>query len=457
MHPGVLAGEKNLPIESVALYVPRGKGSFPSVAMMTSIPAVIAGVNTPVIFTPPEEDGTVDCATLVAAEIAGVKNVFKIGGAQAVAAAAFGTETVPKCLKIVGPGSPWVAAAKSRLSHVIDTGTPAGPSEAIVFADQSANGKLVALDLLIEAEHGSDSSVYLISNSITVIQEAKDFIPQCFQNMTQERVKYATDVLCGRRGGIIQVDNTDQALDFINLYAPEHLQIHSKNPDQYLDNIKNSGEIMLGEFSPMSIANFSLGPNNVIPTNAWAKTKSPLSVHDFIKSTSIGKIDNKGFAKLSPTQKNLQSMKGLTPTRMLFANEIRCIKKINMEAVRLYKKNLIKVENIPFENFLKDDQVLVEIAYAGICGSDLHNYKTGCWISRSPSTPGHEFSGKILKIGKKVNSLKVNDHVIADSRVFLKIVTIVKNLYHLCLNLGFVGELNDGGFAKFSIQKKSNY
>ena len=310
MHPGVLAGEKNLPIESVALYVPRGKGSFPSVAMMTSIPAVIAGVNTPVIFTPPEEDGTVDCATLVAAEIAGVKNVFKIGGAQAVAAAAFGTDTVPKCLKIVGPGSPWVAAAKSRLSHVIDTGTPAGPSEAIVFADQSANGKLVALDLLIESEHGSDSSVYLISNSITVIQEAKDFIPQCFQNMTQERVKYATDVLCGRRGGIIQVDNTDQALDFINLYAPEHLQIHSKNPDQYLDNIKNAGEIMLGEFSPMSIANFSLGPNNVIPTNAWAKTKSPLSVHDFIKSTSIGKIDNKGFSKLSPYAKKFAEHEG---------------------------------------------------------------------------------------------------------------------------------------------------
>ena len=126
-----------------------------------------------------------------------------------------------------------------------------------------------------------------------------------------------------------------------------------------------------------------------------------------------------------------------------------------MEAVRLYKKNLIKVENIPFEDSLKDDQVLVEIAYAGICGSDLHNYKTGCWISRSPSTPGHEFSGKILKIGKKVNSLKVNDHVIADSRVFCEdCYYCKKKLYHLCLNLGFVGELNDGGFAKFSIQKE---
>jgi len=310
MHPGVYAGEKNQAIETVALYVPRGKGSFPSVAMMTSVPAVIAGVETPVIFTPPEEDGSVDCATLVAAEIAGVKTVFKIGGAQAVAAAAFGTETVPKCLKIVGPGSPWVVAAKYRLSHIIDTGTPAGPSEAIVFADQTANGKLVALDLLIEAEHGSDSSVYLISNSNNVIQEAKNFLPQCCTNMSQERVKYATDVLCGNRGGIIYVDNTDQALNFINLYAPEHLQIHSKNPDQYLDKIKNAGEIMIGEFSPMSIANFSLGPNNVIPTNAWAKTKSPLSVHDFIKSTSIGKIDKKGFAKLSPYAKKFAEHEG---------------------------------------------------------------------------------------------------------------------------------------------------
>ena len=300
MHKGVYAGEKIEPIETVALYVPRGKGSFPSVAMMTSIPAVVAGVKKPIIFTPPETDGSIDSATLVAASIAGVENVFKIGGAQAVAAAAYGTESIPKCMKIVGPGSPWVAAAKNKLSNLIDTGTPAGPSEAIVLADKSANGKLAGLDLLIEAEHGPDSSAYLITNSEDVANDAISFIPNCLKKMSKERIDYATKVLCGPRGGIIVVDDFDQAINFINLYAPEHLQIHSSKPDKYLSKIKNAGEIMLGEYAPMSIANFALGPNNVIPTNSWSRTKSPLGVHDFLKSTSIGKIDKNGYEKLAP-------------------------------------------------------------------------------------------------------------------------------------------------------------
>ena len=300
MHKGVYAGEKIEPIETVALYVPRGKGSFPSVAMMTSIPAVVAGVKKPIIFTPPEIDGSIDSATLVVASFAGVENVYKIGGAQAVAAAAYGTESIPKCMKIVGPGSPWVAAAKNKLSNIIDTGTPAGPSEAIVLADKTANGKLACLDLLIEAEHGPDSSAYLITNSEDVANEAISFMPHCLEKMSEERIRYASKVLCGPRGGIIVVDYFDQAIDFINLYAPEHLQIHSSEPDKYLSKIKNAGEIMLGEYAPMSIANFALGPNNVIPTNAWSRTKSPLGVHDFLKSTSIGKIDKTGYETLAP-------------------------------------------------------------------------------------------------------------------------------------------------------------
>jgi len=300
IHPGVFAGEKVEPIEIVAMYVPRGKGSFPSVAMMTSIPAIVAGVKTPIIFTPPEVDGSVDCATLVAASIAGVKDVYKIGGAQAVAAAAFGTQTIPKCLKIVGPGSPWVAAAKNRLSDFIDTGTPAGPSEAIVLADETAKGKVAALDLLIEAEHGSDSSAYLITNSTKVVEDALSFIPICWKQMSKERVEYSSDVLSGPRGGIILVEEFSQAIDFTNKYAPEHLQIHSMNAENYVEKITNAGEILFGDFSPLSIANFSLGPNNVIPTNAASKTKSPLGVHDFLKSTSIGQINEKGYNKLAP-------------------------------------------------------------------------------------------------------------------------------------------------------------
>ena len=310
MHPGVYAGEKIEPIDTVALYVPRGKGSFPSVAMMTSIPAVVAGVRKPVIFTPPEVDGSIDCATLVAASIAGIKDVYKIGGAQAIAAAAFGTETIPKCMKIVGPGSPWVAAAKNKLSNFIDTGTPAGPSEAIVLADKTANGKVACLDLLIEAEHGPDSSAYLITDSETVANEAISFIPNCLKKMNNERIDYATKVLCGPRGGVIIVKDIDQAIEFINLYAPEHLQVHSSEPEKYINKIQNAGEIMLGEYAPMSIANFTLGPNNVIPTSSWSRTKSPLGVHDFLKSTSIGKINQTGYNKLAPFAKKFAEYEG---------------------------------------------------------------------------------------------------------------------------------------------------
>jgi histidinol dehydrogenase len=172
MRPGAYAGDRFTPIRSVALYVPRGKGAFPSVTMMTSVPAVVAGVPEIAIVTPPAPDGTVDAATLVAARLAGVETVYKAGGAQAIAAVAFGTETIRPALKIVGPGSPWVVAAKRLLAGMIDTGLPAGPSEAVIFADDTVKGGLAALDLLIEAEHGPDSSAYLVTHSRRVAEEA---------------------------------------------------------------------------------------------------------------------------------------------------------------------------------------------------------------------------------------------------------------------------------------------
>jgi histidinol dehydrogenase len=163
MSPGVFAGDRINPIDSVACYVPRGKGAFPSVVMMTAIPAAVAGVPERCIVTPPGPDGRIDAATLVMARFAGVERVFKCGGAQGVAAVAYGTETVPRCVKIVGPGSPWVVAAKRLLADRIDPGPPAGPSESIIFADETANGRICALDLLIEAEHGPDSSAWLVT------------------------------------------------------------------------------------------------------------------------------------------------------------------------------------------------------------------------------------------------------------------------------------------------------
>ncbi len=300
MHPGVFAGEKLEPIEKVACYVPRGKGSFPSVVMMTAIPAVVAGVKKPVIITPPGPDGKIDAATLVAARMAGVEKVYKGGGAQGVAAVAFGTQTVPSCHKIVGPGSPFVVAAKKLLSDQIDPGPPAGPSESIILADETANGQVAALDLLIESEHGPDSSAWLVTNSRKVAEDAIKAIPGYWGEMSTQRVEFSSTVLCGERGGVILADDMDEAIAFVNDYAPEHLQIHAKSPYDYLGAIKNAGEILLGEHTPVSIGNFTLGPNAVLPTNAAAMTRSPLGVHDYMKIISIGHVTKKGYDLLSP-------------------------------------------------------------------------------------------------------------------------------------------------------------
>lgn len=310
MHPGVFAGEKVEPISSVACYVPRGKGSFPSVVMMTAIPAVVAGVPEPVIITPPGPDGKVDAATLVAARIAGVEQVYKCGGAQGVAAVAYGTQTVPRCRKIVGPGSPWVVAAKRVLADRLDPGPPAGPSESIILADETANGRVAALDLLIESEHGPDSSAYLVTSSRAVAEAAIAAIPGYWEQMSAQRVEFSSTVLCGPRGGVILTETMQEAIDFVNEYAPEHLQVHSKEPHDYLGAIRNAGEILLGEHTPICIGNFTLGPNAVLPTNASAHTRSPLGVHDYLKLVSIGHVTKKGYDTLAPYARKMARYEG---------------------------------------------------------------------------------------------------------------------------------------------------
>jgi histidinol dehydrogenase len=300
IRPGAFAGDRFTPIQSVALYVPRGKGSFPSVTMMTSVPAVVAGVPNLAIVTPPAPDGSVDAATLVAARLAGVETVYKAGGAQAVAAIAYGTKTVKPALKIVGPGSPWVVAAKRLLSGVIDTGLPAGPSEAVIFADDTINGGLAALDLLIEAEHGPDSSAYLVTHSRRVAEEAMAALPGIWAQMTEQRVAFSRTVLTGgKTGGIILTSSVEESYDFVNAYAPEHLEILSTEPYDHLGKITEASEILLGQHTPCSIGNFGLGPNAVLPTSRWARTYGPLSVTDFVKRSSIGYVTAAGFPLLA--------------------------------------------------------------------------------------------------------------------------------------------------------------
>ena len=312
IRPGAFAGDRFTPIKSVALYVPRGKGSFPSVTMMTSVPAVVAGVPDLAIVTPPAPDGSVDAATLVAARLAGVETVYRVGGAQAIAAIAFGTETVKPALKIVGPGSPWVVAAKRALSGVIDTGLPAGPSEVVVLADDTVHGGLAALDLLIEAEHGPDSSAYLVTHSRRVAEQALAALPEHWGKMSEQRVAFSKTVLTGKTGGIVLTSSIEESYAFVNAYAPEHLELLSDEPFIHLSHITEASEILLGTHTPVSIANFSLGPNAVLPTSRWARTYGPLSVTDFVKRSSIGYVTAPAYAEFARHAYNLAVYEGFS-------------------------------------------------------------------------------------------------------------------------------------------------
>jgi histidinol dehydrogenase len=310
IQPGVMGGEKTMSIPSVACYVPRGKGSFPSVALMTTIPAVVAGVETILLITPPGPDGSVDAGTLYAAKVAGVTHVFKCGGVQGIAAVAYGTETVSKVAKVVGPGSPWVVAAKRLLSDLIDPGLPAGPSESIVLADETANPELAALDLIVESEHGPDSSAFLVTHSREVAEMAHQTIPRFLGNLSKTRREYITTVLGGAHGGILLAGSMDEAIAFVNDFAPEHLEILSEDPHQYLEKIRNAGEILLGSHTPFTLGNYLIGPNAVLPTGGWAKTFSPLSVHDFLKRSSIAYVSETAYPELAEKAHTLARYEG---------------------------------------------------------------------------------------------------------------------------------------------------
>jgi histidinol dehydrogenase len=310
IEPGIWTGERHTPIESVACYVPRGKGSFPSVVNMTAVPGVVAGVPRLIIITPPGPDGTVDAGTLVAARLIGVTEVYKCGGAQGVAAVAFGTATVPRCLKIVGPGSPWVVAAKRQLADILDPGIPAGPSESIVLADDTANGAMAALDLLIEAEHGPDSSAFLVTPSRRVAEEAMAALQTYWQQMDPQRVAFSQAVLGGAHGGIVLTRDMAGAIAFANAYAPEHMEVLVAEPMAILPKLRNAGEILLGQYSAISLGNYVLGPNAVLPTGGKAKTCSPLSVFDYLKRTSVAYVTKDGYPLVAPDTERLARYEG---------------------------------------------------------------------------------------------------------------------------------------------------
>jgi len=293
--PGTWCGERITPIDSVGLYVPRGRGAFASVAMMLGVPATLAKVPRIVLFTPPGPDGSVDAATLLVAQRLGIHEVVRVGGAQAVAAAAFGTASLPKVHKLVGPGNVYMAAARSLLADVFDTGPACGPSESLIVADRSADADNVAWNLLIEAEHGENSTAVLVTDDRALADAVAIRLIGFLPRLAPGRRAYAERVL-RERGGVLLARSLDEALAFADRFASEHVALMVADPWRALDRIQNAGEILLGTCPIFSLANYVLGINAILPTGARARTQSGISVHDFQKRTSLAWVGPTGLA-----------------------------------------------------------------------------------------------------------------------------------------------------------------
>ena len=280
--PGVVMGQKIMPIEKVGLYVPGGTAAYPSTVLMDAIPAKIAGCREIVIVTPPGKDGKVPAAILAAAQIAGVDRVFKVGGAQAVAALAYGTETLPKVDKIVGPGNAFVAEAKRQVFGLVAIDMIAGPSEILVLADGSCDAKVVAADLLSQAEHDKMASAVLVTDSEALAGAVAQEIERQLKTLPREEIARAS---IENNGKIIVTGDLAAAIDVANALAPEHLELCVEQPFDYLDRITNAGSIFLGKNCPEALGDYLAGPNHTLPTSGAARFSSPLSVDDFVKKS----------------------------------------------------------------------------------------------------------------------------------------------------------------------------
>jgi len=309
IRPGIMAGERTLPIESAAFYVPRARGSFPSMLYMMAVPAQIAGVKRIAMASPPDKKGRVDAACLYTARLCGVDEVYAMGGAQAWAALAYGTESVGKVDKCLGPGSKYVAAAKRLLGDVLDCGLPAGPSESIILADSTPDPEDIARNLLVEAEHGSDSAALLITDSQRLAKEVSKKTSELGETLPEPRRSFVKDVMSGY-GGIIIVKDIKEGAELVNFFATEHLQIRTTDPFDTLALIKNAGEILLGDNVPFSAANYSVGANAVLPTGGNARTWSGVSVGDFKKRSSVVYMSETGLKSLKPHAAALAEYEG---------------------------------------------------------------------------------------------------------------------------------------------------
>ena len=307
---GVVCERVSHPIDAVGLYVPAGTAPLPSAAIMLAVPAQIAGCPVRVLATPPRPDGEADPAVLVAASRAGVREIYKVGGAQAIAAMAYGTETVPKVAKIFGPGNAWVTSAKTLVSTdpagaAIDM--PAGPSEVLVIADESASPEYVAADLLAQAEHGVDSQVILVTTSIEMGTQVAEQIEDQLEHLS--RADIARGALENSR--IIVVGDIPTAIEVSNRYAPEHLILQIAEPRKQLAQIRNAGSVFVGQWTPESVGDYCSGTNHVLPTYGFARTYSGLGVDQFMRQMTVQELSREGLVNLGAAVVSLAGLEGL--------------------------------------------------------------------------------------------------------------------------------------------------
>ena len=306
---GILMGQKIIPLERVGLYVPGGTAAYPSSVIMNCIPAKLAGVKEIVMVTPPGKDGKIPPNILAAARICGVNRVFRVGGAQAIAALAYGTESVPRVDKIVGPGNQFVAEAKKQVFGKVGIDMVAGPSEILVIADGNCDPRIVAADLLSQAEHDKNASAVLVTDSEALAVAVQAAIEEQLPKLRREEIARAS---IDTNGKIIVADNLDTAVEIANEIAPEHLEVCVDQPFDYLDKIKNAGSIFLGRNCPEALGDYFAGPNHTLPTSGTARFSSPLSVDDFVKKTQYTYYTRPALEKAQPTVSIFAKQEGLT-------------------------------------------------------------------------------------------------------------------------------------------------
>lgn len=292
---GTVLGQKVTPIEKVGIYIPGGTASYPSTVLMNCIPARIAGCREIVMVSPPTCDGDISPVILAAAKIAGVDRVFRAGGAQGIAALAYGTETIPKVYKITGPGNAYVAEAKRQVFGVVDIDTIAGPSEVLVIADKNTNPVCAAADMLSQAEHDRLASAVMITDSRELAEKVAAEIEKQLESLPRKEIAEAS---IRNNGRIIIAENLDMAVELANELAPEHLEIDVDNPFDYLDRIENAGSVFLGRNCPEALGDYVAGPNHTLPTGGRARFSSPLSVDDFIKKIQFSYFEKSALEEL---------------------------------------------------------------------------------------------------------------------------------------------------------------